>query len=506
MYEGFGDDDDHHHEQRTTVMTNARSAAPARRRRRRRMRLFAISNLNSFWLILIALLLLQLIHAQQKVSLNLPLFAETITRVHTNSTSDINAIGPQHCSFRQNVCDRYLQFSRGQVELRYALEGLQLHTAAGKSQFFRTQGDNSLYHEDTAIDPKNPGLLAVLLDELAFRGRFTWRDAFAVYDGPGDKSWTELLCWTIENFDVSADWWVESLGRLKAGGMFPHGWCRSDFILVAATTEEDEETTQKINMWGFLAPFEPAVWLLIVITLLASAGVCQFLEFIGHPDHRAKFSRNTYNTLGNSIFHSVLVFTQHFQFKPKTPEARMFSASLAVWALLISSAYTANLASFFISDNKPQDAIVSIEDVIRAGLPICVFDTTAPAEYVQQNHPKAFLVKFDNEVELYNGVNTGECAVAVTTYASFQEYSLVKSTNAECTLKWVGRIIEPRSASFATLADSATLCKYQTIFASVVCVPFVCDLPAMMLTVILSYLSYVSSATLHPPTQPKGTR
>ncbi len=37
------------------------------------------------------------------------------------------------------------------------------------------------YDDETGINPENPGMAAVLLDDLAERAGFTWRDSFGIY-------------------------------------------------------------------------------------------------------------------------------------------------------------------------------------------------------------------------------------------------------------------------------------------------------------------------------------
>ena len=92
-----------------------------------------------------------------------------------------------------------------------ALEGLELPTVNVISQYFR------LNEETGALDGDYPGLTSVLLDELARRAEFTWRDSYAVTSEPNierRRNWTELLQWTAETYDVSLDWWAHSISRM----------------------------------------------------------------------------------------------------------------------------------------------------------------------------------------------------------------------------------------------------------------------------------------------------
>lgn len=82
----------------------------------------------------------------------------------------------------------------------------------------------------------------MLMDELANSAGFTWRDSYGAYPGPGEGSnhtWTELLLWMTENFDISVEWWAKTLERLKLGVNFPEGWYDCSYILVGVDTGSD---------------------------------------------------------------------------------------------------------------------------------------------------------------------------------------------------------------------------------------------------------------------------
>ena len=99
-------------------------------------------------------------------------------------------------SYRTNVCDRQYMVYNGTIELKHALQNLNLsvsltnyHTAREKL-FFTLQSHNY------QIDESYPGLFAIILDELATRAQFTWRNTFIVHT-PLDpmidknKTWTD---------------------------------------------------------------------------------------------------------------------------------------------------------------------------------------------------------------------------------------------------------------------------------------------------------------------------
>ena len=61
------------------------------------------------------------------------------------------------------------------------------------------------------------GLMVTVLDEVAKRAGFTWRNSYAVFADPelSGKTWTELVKWQISSYDLSGEWWVSSHARTR---------------------------------------------------------------------------------------------------------------------------------------------------------------------------------------------------------------------------------------------------------------------------------------------------
>jgi hypothetical protein len=76
-------------------------------------------------------------------------------------------------SYRQNVCDRQAAFHSGNVTLRNALEGFQLrpYFLMDIRNFSPTDANGSI-----PLDSREPSIR--ILDELARRAKFTWRDSY----------------------------------------------------------------------------------------------------------------------------------------------------------------------------------------------------------------------------------------------------------------------------------------------------------------------------------------
>jgi hypothetical protein len=102
---------------------------------------------------------------------------------------------------------------RGQtIDLKDALLGRELAIAIQYGEGF----DFFQYNPDEELSPSNPtGMVASLLDQLALRAGFFWRNSFVAYNtetvntlfGTGNGKWDKMLNWTISKFDLSVDKW-----------------------------------------------------------------------------------------------------------------------------------------------------------------------------------------------------------------------------------------------------------------------------------------------------------
>ena len=357
-----------------------------------------------------------------------------------NSTAD----------FRQSLCGRQHLYNQGEISnLENVLEGLELRPILRLNQYFRLDAEGK-------IDEEYPGLAAILLDEIARRGKFTWRNSFATMERPiADKTFTELLLWSADTYDLSVSWWDQTIERVSSGIAYPESWYDSSLILVGKKPQSEDED-DVFNAWSWLAPFDYEVWGLILATFVFSGLVYVFMVKVDpYTDKRPASAKKG---LAEAVFDAAMGFAGYFEFDVQTHPARLYQFSLAMFGLLLSSAYTANLASFLVVRNAPRPSIEGVGDAVRSGAPICVFGGTPPAEELRREHPDALLVEKMDEQETYRGVLNEECKVALSYAGSWLTYERDANTNSDCQLEWVGRKFRDTPAGFATMSDSGTKC------------------------------------------------
>lgn len=145
--------------------------------------------------------------------------------------------------------------------LRNELRDLSFPASLSRSHKF---GSLVLYQEAGTF-AENPGYWIVLLNELANRAGFSWPNWGLVFPLKHNKTTNELLEWAVDVYDFSFSQWDRTADRMKLGVDFPAGFSDSSTILIARDTGKDKTS---FNAFSFLRPFNWAVWISIVGTVI----------------------------------------------------------------------------------------------------------------------------------------------------------------------------------------------------------------------------------------------
>jgi len=210
---------------------------------------------------------------------------------------------------RSSICDRHVQLARDEIELPYALENLNLSVVFTNYNSIDDPDNSELFSlTDGILSEEQPPLFAVIMDELARRAHFEWRNSFGVHD-PLDgrdinqnRTWTDLLKWGTETYDIAFSRWDRTALRLSMEISFPEGFTDSSIILVQL---DDTQNLTWNQIWTFLLPFEGQVWWMIVAALFLSGVLYFVLEKLdpSADDH------NIEGDPGAAIYFSFITFT-----------------------------------------------------------------------------------------------------------------------------------------------------------------------------------------------------
>lgn len=221
--------------------------------------------------------------------------------------------------------------------------------------------------------------------------------------------------------------WDQSLERMDMGIAFMEPWYDSSIILIDKrewyTRYSDDFTVDTI--WNWARPFHGEVWIMIAVTILISGFVYQFLEHMdGERQERAQ-SQWFYDNL----YLSLLNFTQNFSYAPTSGAGRIFSVSMAFWAMIVTATYTANLAGFMITTAQQTPTIDSILDAVVQGIPICTYANTNGDFVIQERYPMAIRKPFATELEMYDALHADECGLVADHVSSWRNKQEQKKFN-----------------------------------------------------------------------------
>jgi Ligand-gated ion channel len=339
-------------------------------------------------------------------------------------------------SYRTNVCERQRLVSNGSIAFSDALRGLNLTVVITDYQT-GTVDDAFFSLKDGKIQALYPGLLAVILDEVASRAGFSWRNTFATVSpldpiNDVNKTWTDILLWGVEVFDISAEVWGKSAARMSKGVSFPMGWYDSSLVLVE--NFRPGQSREVVNLWGFLNPFDYTVWLSICGFIVLTGLTYWLLEYL---DVNTDESHVLENPIGN-IYRAATTTTGHFGFEPSTHSARILGFSWTFWALIVGAAYTANMASFLVSPKMSFYRINSFQDAIDTKAAVCVKGGDVVDSLMTELQPNVNLVRKNSNEDAFLALRVnptlGGCDTAVFELNSLLLYEKNKEVNFDCTL------------------------------------------------------------------------
>jgi len=359
-------------------------------------------------------------------------------------------------SHRQNICDRYAALNNRTMRLEDVLQGLKLNVVVGAYA-----GSYFNYNNETGIQAYG-GIAAEIMDELAKRGGFTWRDSFDVYDVPAggeNETWTDLLVWSTDTYDLSIDWWARSLDRMNLGVAFLRDWYDSSIILIAkeniAPPDEDNGPS---HLFNFLAPLEWNVWYAISGTIVLGGLVFLVIEWLSNHRNDRKF----WVWWSEGLYLSAMNATQVYEYGiPRSAAAKLFGVSSAFWGLIITATYTANLASLLVDGRMYQgnNAVSTIEEVAYLGFPVCTWHGTILDTHLEANYASVKRRPKKNLLDVYDALNSGECEFAADTTQGWLENENKREFNPNCELEWVGdRKIATIGAGFSSKVDVGVKC------------------------------------------------
>jgi len=193
---------------------------------------------------------------------------------------------------------------------------------------------------------------------------------------------------------------------------------------------------KKTGFWARASKvFEPlhwSVWLMCVMVAFVVACLLNLVFTVESPARRAiKEARSkkitwaeALDVLGHRILHSFgvngLLFLGRDETFPETTALLIIAVGFSFFILIITTAYTANLAAILTHD-APGDYIRSMEDAIAKGARVCT--PGAILTTVKYQYPTGTFVRLTTSVGA--ALDQGECDAFIFAYAVVREQSFV---------------------------------------------------------------------------------
>lgn len=330
-----------------------------------------------------------------------------------------------HSDVRADLCNATKGVTEGTLEIQDALVGRKLTFIAedydGNSHWYTRD-------ETTGVDS---GFHVELMDLLAARAGFTYeivRITSAEFEG---RTWSEYLDHSVRKYDANLDWWLQTSSRSRNGIRSPYAFL--DMSIVASEFKQ-ETTFDYEKFWSFAAPFDPLLWGVIVATTGLTAVIYLLIEQKRNQSEIRPGAALS-EKLGNVLYLAVAQFTGGGGYAPETGFGKGLLISYSFIILLLGAAYTANLATFLITNSV--SGLDSLQDAVDQGERICVYGESAPDEWIRAAHPSAHVVPISGDA--WAGLAAGECAVAVGGRLNFEFALQDAAKNPECALAQVGK-------------------------------------------------------------------
>lgn len=312
---------------------------------------------------------------------------------------------------RTNWCPQMGRVLNNTVRMRDALRGARLAISVPNPVGYAPTGFINYDQDGALLTGQDAGFLIEILDELAKRAGFTWRDSFSYFDDPSkyNRTWTDLVLWQTNSYDLSGEWWMPTVARREMGVSFLNGFFDSSLILVQES--QGRQSTRFIqSLKTVFGPLTRAVWL-SSIGCAFIVGIAYWMIESGETGSDLVREVGMHNA-ALSIVGALLLLVRGGGPKPHTFPGFFLVCGWSLFCLVVITSYSANLVAFLIAPQPMQYPMRDIEDGVARGVPLCVWSSAAMGPILRARYPKMRVVDA-TQGTLLPMVQEGKCQGAV---------------------------------------------------------------------------------------------
>jgi len=142
-------------------------------------------------------------------------------------------------------------------------------------------------------------------------------------------------------------------------------------------------------------------------------------------------------------------FTGAAGLSPRTGYGKVFVSAWMAWVLIMTSAYTANLASLLVAKSSISPKITSLEQAVQEKATVCTVRGLLGEKLVRQKYANLKVLRTDDSKMLYDKLNAKECAAGIAEHDFWNAASMTHQANPNCNLEGIRAPFKPVRASFA---------------------------------------------------------
>jgi len=294
------------------------------------------------------------------------------------------------------------------------------------------------------------GYFVEVMDEVARKAGFTW-EAYVMNDtSPLDiyVRFTDKVFAIVRKYDIFLGGVAIRPDRRISGMLFGFPLLADDPVLVAYVSVDDPSLLA--IMFSFMRPFSVWSWIALLASFLIIAAVYTVIEWSGEDIKEHTPSQ----ALCQGLFLTIGSFTGGAGFGPTTRPGRFLTVTWTFAVLLLTSAYTANLASLLVVKGRTHGEVTDFKDAVRRRIPLCSLPGGAHETALKQRYPDALVSDYHDFRSGGNTLKELDCHGAVIGKSRWEAMKRQPYLNPDCAMDTVGQSLLTMQSSFAGLDEN----------------------------------------------------
>jgi len=293
------------------------------------------------------------------------------------------------------------------------------------------------------------GYYIQVMEQAARRAGFHWRVQAALTNATLSHEFDvdDMADWGVTHYDLYLSPLAATPSRKARGFRFGFPLTPGDPVFIVPFHNEGAGLFEVI--FSYLRPFKMDVWLAILALFIFTGMLYMWLE----PNAEELSGMTPIQAYSQSVFLGVGSFTGGAGYTPYSPAGRLFIIGWTFTILLLTSAYTANLAGLLIVEGKQGAVVKSLSEAVHRGLKVCVPEGTIYEKILRgrQSGVRAVPIQRGHRTQ---PILDGTCVGMVEGEDAWDIWRGMADANPGCKLDIVGTPMVRLDGSFVAMAST----------------------------------------------------